>query len=83
MKATGIVRRVDNLGRIVIPKEVRKIKGWEVGTPLEIYTDEETVIMKKYKPGCYHCGDTAGTKEVMGTRYCKECADRITLKFEE
>lgn len=48
MKATGIVRRIDDLGRVVIPMELRKAFGIESGTPLEIYTDTDSIIFKKY-----------------------------------
>ena len=51
MKATGVVRRIDDLGRIVIPKEIRKVLRIKEGDPLEIYTDKEgDVILKKYSP---------------------------------
>ena len=51
MKATGIVRRIDDLGRVVIPKEIRRTMRIREGDPLEIYTDQEgEVILKKYSP---------------------------------
>ena len=51
MKATGIVRRIDDLGRVVIPKEIRRTMRIREGDPLEIYTDREgEVIFKKYSP---------------------------------
>ena len=51
MKATGIVRRIDELGRVVIPKEIRRTLGIREGTPIEIFTDREgEVILKKYSP---------------------------------
>ena len=51
MKATGIVRRIDDLGRVVIPKEIRRTMRIREGDPLEIYTDrDEEVILKKYSP---------------------------------
>ncbi len=51
MKATGIVRRIDDLGRIVIPKEIRRTLRLREGTPLEIFTDKEgEIILKKYSP---------------------------------
>ncbi len=51
MKATGVVRRIDDLGRIVIPKEIRKVLRIKEGDPLEIFTDKEgEVILKKYSP---------------------------------
>ncbi len=50
MKATGIVRRIDELGRVVIPKEIRKTLRIKEGDPLEIYTDKEEVLFRKYSP---------------------------------
>ncbi len=50
MKATGIVRRIDELGRVVIPKEIRKTLRIKEGDPLEIYTDKEDVLFRKYSP---------------------------------
>ena len=51
MKATGVVRRIDDLGRVVIPKEIRKVLRIKEGDPLEIFTDKEgDVILKKYSP---------------------------------
>ena len=49
MKATGIIRRIDDLGRVVIPKEVRRTLGIKEGDPLEIYTDKDCVCFKKYQ----------------------------------
>jgi len=51
MKATGVVRRIDDLGRVVIPKEIRKVHRIKEGDPLEIFTDKEgEIILKKYSP---------------------------------
>ena len=50
MKATGIVRRIDDLGRVVIPKELRRSLKIREGDPLEIYTDKEGIIFQKYSP---------------------------------
>lgn len=51
MRATGIVRRLDDLGRLVIPKEIRRVLGWKEGDPLELYCDREnkTIVLKKYE----------------------------------
>ena len=50
MKATGIVRRLDSLGRAVVPKELRRSLGWDEGTPIEIFTVDGGVVFKEYKP---------------------------------
>lgn len=57
MKSTGIVRKVDELGRIVIPKELRRTLNIEERDSLEIYVDGEQIILKKYEPSCIFCGD--------------------------
>lgn len=51
MRATGIVRRLDDLGRLVIPKEIRRVLGWKEGDPLELYFDKENkaIVLKKYE----------------------------------
>lgn len=51
MRATGIVRRLDDLGRLVIPKEIRRVLGWKEGDPLELYFDRENkaIVLKKYE----------------------------------
>lgn len=51
MRATGIVRRLDDLGRWAIPKEIRRMLGWKEGDPLELYFDREnkTIVLKKYE----------------------------------
>ena len=52
MKATGIVRKVDELGRIVLPSELRKTMHVSVGDSFELFTNDNTVVLKKYEPGC-------------------------------
>lgn len=77
MKATGMVRKIDDLGRIVLPIELRRTLDIEVKDALEIYTDDQSIILRKYQPGCTFCGamDIAG--EVCGKRICKSCAKKI------
>ena len=57
MKSTGIVRKVDELGRVVIPIELRRTLGIEEKDALEIYTDNEKIVLKKYEPACIFCGN--------------------------
>lgn len=79
MKMTGIVRRVDDLGRVVIPIELRKTLGIAPGTPVEMYTDEDGIIaLKKYEPGCVLCGETEGLKAYNGKKFCRECRTAIS-----
>lgn len=79
-KATGIVRRVDELGRIVIPIELRRVYDINNGDPVEIYTTQDEIILRKYVPidGCSLCGTVADRYMEMGEhRICVECARLI------
>jgi transcriptional pleiotropic regulator of transition state genes len=73
-KATGIVRRVDELGRIVLPIELRRVLGIQEKDKLEIYTEGDTIILHKYAPGCVFCGDT-------DVRICERCAGEAIRAF--
>jgi len=77
MKATGIVRRVDELGRIVIPKELRRTLGIDEGAPMEIYVDEDKVIFKKYQPGCIFCGNVH-VRPFKDKLICESCASELS-----
>jgi AbrB family transcriptional regulator, transcriptional pleiotropic regulator of transition state genes len=79
MKATGIVRKVDDLGRIVIPKEIRRVMSIEKNDPVEIYTqNRNTIILRKYNPGCDEC-ETVGVR-LFGSnvRVCASCLEKMT-----
>ena len=72
MKYVGIVRKVDELGRIVLPKELRRVMDIEPGTPLEIMADGENIVLHKYAPGCIFCGGAAKTT-IGGKHICAKC----------
>ena len=80
MKATGIVRKMDQLGRLVIPKETRKMFNLNEGEPVEIFTDGDKIIIKKYNPGCQCCGDMKDVKEYKGIKICKKCLNELNNK---
>ena len=73
MKSTGIVRNLDQLGRLVIPKETRKVFDINEGDPVEIFTDGDKIILKKYNPGCHCCGSMDHLTEVLGLKICPKC----------
>ena len=79
MKATGVVRRVDEIGRLVIPKEIRKVYGIEHGTPMEFFIDNENIIIRKYQSNrtCFECGEVK--EELLGTKVllCRSCATKL------
>ncbi len=77
MKATGIVRKVDELGRIVLPIELRRTLNIDVRDPLEIYVDQENILLKKYAPACVICGDDDGLVEFKGKRICRSCISKL------
>lgn len=77
-KSTGIIRRVDDLGRVVIPKEIRRVMDIQDEAPLEIFADREKgeVILRPYKPGCVFCGELhEGKMSILrGKLICPNCA---------
>ena len=75
MKATGIVRKVDELGRVVLPIELRRTLGMKVRDPLEIYVDGESIILKKYAPSCIICGESDNLVEYKGKKICRKCSE--------
>lgn len=77
MKSTGIVRKVDELGRIVLPSELRKSLGIEVKDSLEIYTSGDSVILKKYLPACVFCGEANDTTIFKNKNVCKNCLKQL------
>ncbi|AGF56739.1 MULTISPECIES: AbrB/MazE/SpoVT family DNA-binding domain-containing protein [Clostridium] len=77
MKSTGIVRKVDELGRVVIPKETRELLSIAVGDSLEIFKDENTVILRKYAPGCTFCGNMKSITQYKGVFICEECMENL------
>lgn len=83
MKSTGIVRKVDNLGRIVIPKELRNTLNIQEGSPLEIYTDDGQIILKKYEPDCIFCGEADDVVNWKGKNICKKCLHELRTKVSE
>lgn len=76
-KATGVVRKVDELGRIVIPMELRRGLGIGEKDPLEIFVDGEHILLKKYEPGCIFCGDLDALKTHQGKLICGACATAV------
>ncbi|GAB6150722.1 AbrB/MazE/SpoVT family DNA-binding domain-containing protein [Clostridium novyi] len=78
MKGTGVVRRVDELGRIVLPKELRRtLDIREKETSLEIFVEGEEVILKKYEPACIFCGNARDVVNYKGKNICKECLQEL------
>ncbi|MDD3654084.1 MAG: AbrB/MazE/SpoVT family DNA-binding domain-containing protein [Desulfotomaculaceae bacterium] len=77
MKAVGMVRKIDDLGRIVLPAELRRVMGIGEKDPLEIYTEADKIILKKYEPACVFCGNTVDVQIYRGKMVCRECAEAV------
>ncbi|PYG88697.1 transcriptional pleiotropic regulator of transition state genes [Ruminiclostridium sufflavum DSM 19573] len=77
MKSTGIVRKVDELGRIVLPIELRRTFNIEEKDALEIYVDESTIILKKYEPACIFCNDATNVTNYKGKNICQACMNEL------
>ena len=78
MKSTGMVRAVDKMGRVVIPKEIRRqLKVENDVDSFEIYMDDDKVILKKYQPTCIFCDSLADSVEFGGHNVCKDCIEKL------
>lgn len=79
METIGVVRRIDKLGRIVLPKELRVQKDMDIGSDIEIYISNENIILKKYQPGCIFCGEIYDTIKFKGHLICSKCLESISV----
>lgn len=83
MKPTGIVRPIDSLGRIVIPTELRKTLHINEKDPLEIFMDDNCIILKKYQPSCIFCGGMEEIEIYKGYMVCRECMRKLGRRAED
>ena len=77
LKSTGIVRKVDELGRIVLPIELRRTLGIDEKDSLEIYVDGASVILRKYQPSCIFCDDATDVISYKGKNVCSKCLEEM------
>ncbi len=82
MKSTGIVRRVDELGRVVIPKEIRKKLDLNEKDPIEIYVDGRSIILKKFESNCIFCGNNKDLITYKEKLICKKCLYELSSNSE-
>lgn len=80
MKSTGIVRKLDELGRIVLPIELRRTLNIEDRAPLEIFVEDNAVVLRKYEPACIFCGSSKEVTEHHGRGVCKACMQELSQK---
>ena len=81
MKSTGVVRKVDELGRIVLPISIRQIMDINEKDSLEIFTDENKIILQKYQPSCIFCNNADNIVYFNGKRICEDCLAKIKASF--
>lgn len=81
MKSTGIVRKVDELGRIVLPIELRRMLGIEEKDRIEIFVDGESIILRKYQPACIFCDNAKDIINYKGKNICPDCIRAMNEKL--
>ena len=80
MKSTGIVRKVDELGRIVLPIELRRTLDIGEKDALEIYVDASSIVLKKYEPACVFCGNAKNVIGYKNKNVCPSCLKELKSK---
>ncbi|MHA0855250.1 AbrB/MazE/SpoVT family DNA-binding domain-containing protein [Paenibacillus sp. CMAA1364] len=83
LKATGIVRKVDELGRIVLPIELRRTLGIEIKDGLEIYVDGDRIVLKKYEPSCIFTGDAENLVYFKGKMISKAALEEMLEVYNQ
>ena len=81
MKSTGIVRKVDELGRIVLPIELRRTTDIAEKDALEIYVEGENIILRKYQAACVFCGSVKNLVSYKGRNVCADCVATLQDKL--
>jgi len=77
MKSTGIVRKIDELGRIVLPIEIRNTMDIKNRDAIEIFVDEDKIILKKYEPSCIFCNNAGNVTYFKGKLICADCLETL------
>lgn len=78
MKSTGVVRKIDELGRIVLPIEIRRNLNIDIKDPMEIFVEDDMIILKKYTASCIFCGDARDNIIYQGKHICKKCIEEMS-----
>lgn len=77
MKSTGVVRKLDELGRVVLPVEIRRTLDISVRDSLEIFVEEDRIILRKFHPSCIFCNDARNVKSFMDKLVCERCLEML------
>lgn len=78
MKSTGIIRKVDELGRIVLPIEMRRTLEIGERDELEIFVENDRIVLQKYEPSCVFCTSSQGLTPFRGKNVCADCIEKLT-----
>ena len=81
MKSTGVVRKMDDLGRIVLPIELRKTLGIKEKDSIEIFIDGDRIVLQKYQPTCTFCNSAEGIIYFSGKRVCSACIEKLKAQM--
>ncbi len=83
MNSTGVVRRIDSVGRFVLPIELRRTLQLEDSDSLEIFVEDNEIILKKYQPACIFCGNARDVEQYKGKNVCAECRENLAKKDDK
>ena len=78
MKSTGIVRKIDELGRVVLPMELRRTLNLNIKDSIEIFVEGEQIILKKYEPCCIFCGEATNVTTFKDKNVCEACKEELS-----
>ncbi len=79
MKTTGLIRQLDSLGRIVLPIELRRTLDIHTKDMLEIYVEDDSIILRKFEPNCHFCGSNHGLVSYKDKLICKHCLKDLKM----
>lgn len=77
MKPIGIVKRIDDLGRILLPKNLRDSMHIKTDDPFELFVDENSILLKKYQPACIFCNSTEDVQKFKDKTICANCIKEL------
>lgn len=81
MKPVGIVRQIDSLGRVLIPKELRRMLDIQTNDSFEMFIEDGAIVMRKYQPACIMCGNAKNTVTYKGHNFCPDCVRDMASKL--
>ena len=77
MKSTGVTRQIDELGRFVLPVEIRRALNINLKDYLEIHVENDSIVLRKFQPSCLFCGNTEDNVLYEGKRICRHCLNKL------